>query len=634
MPADDRGRPGKLRAARQSAADILAVASREGRLNDEEYDTRTRAVRAARTAGQIDRLLADLPRQLGVRDWADHLRIRLADRQQADRWLGEAVTEGRITGLEQERRLVAIAAAGTYADLKSLVDGVPGPPQATRDDLLVSTADRQSALDRLDRLLADGLLTADEHEDRQASVRTAERYRDLDRAVSEGPPESTPAPARPAEAASPAARPAADRSGRFILVAAVVVAVAASVGLIVHYAGDESAEEAAGRDPKVLWSAPFDRPSDAYGVGNWFTDGTVVRARNDKVVGYAVADGRVSWTLPIPTGDVVCTMSRTVAGNVGLIGHAAKDEGHCTNLVAVDIDTGLPLWQRRRPVPEENSDIGADEVAVAGEIAVIKEPAGFVAVNLSDNKQRWRLAVGKGCLAYSVTAAADTAALVTTCAKNVARLLVVDTATGRERWRAQFRTGEDDYGLKRTSVLSLDPVVIRTGDDEGRGGALIRFDDRGRRQATIPQSQQDIDVAPEFEASRAYEARPDYSVGVLGDTLIAAATQAGDNLPGHVVAFSLVDGRRLWLTEVEEGNYLSSVDIVDGKVLVTTDMSFRPELRLLSMRDGQIQRTTTLSDVDGEIGGISSAVDVGTAGDRYIIVNSDGAANPPVVGLG
>lgn len=76
MPVDDRGRPGKLRAARPWAADILAIALREGRLDAEECDTRTRAVQAARSVGQIDRLLADLPGQLGVRDWADHLRTR------------------------------------------------------------------------------------------------------------------------------------------------------------------------------------------------------------------------------------------------------------------------------------------------------------------------------------------------------------------------------------------------------------------------------------------------------------------------------------------------------------------------------------------------------------------------------
>ena len=425
-----------------------------------------------------------------------------------------------------------------------------------------------------------------------------------------------------------------------VAVAAVVVAVAASVGLIVHYTNSESAEDAATRDLKVLWSAPYDRPSDVRGVGNWITGDLVVRARTDKVVGYAVADGRVGWTLPIPAGRAVCTMSRTVAGNVGLVGHGPEDEYHCTTLVAVDLGTGQPLWQRQRPVSEDNSDNRADEVAVTADTAVIKEPNGFVAVDLRGNKERWRLAAGKGCLAYSVTADGDTAVLVTTCANHVARLLVVDAATGRERWRAQLRTSDDDEdnfrygGTKRTVVLSVDPVVIRTRADDGRGGALIRFDDQGRRQATIAQSQQDLDVAPDLDSGVGDLARPDYSVGVVGDVLVAAAKLAGDSSAGHVVAFSLADGRRLWLAEVAEDSYLSTVDVVDGKVLVISDLSYQPELRLLSPSDGRIVQTVTLSEVADELSGISTFAEVGAVGDRYVVINFDGAANSPVVAVG
>ncbi|MEU8264410.1 DUF1707 domain-containing protein [Micromonospora sp. NPDC048999] len=117
MPRSDQhqtGRTAKLRATnadRHQAADVLQLASREGRLDAAEFDRRSRAAAAARYVDELDTLVADLPRELGVRDWLGNLRIRATDRDLAIRWLADALAEGRLTPEQHERRLADLQQA-------------------------------------------------------------------------------------------------------------------------------------------------------------------------------------------------------------------------------------------------------------------------------------------------------------------------------------------------------------------------------------------------------------------------------------------------------------------------------------------------------------------------------------------
>ncbi|MEJ3746151.1 DUF1707 domain-containing protein [Actinomycetes bacterium KLBMP 9797] len=753
MTTDDRRRD-TLRASgadRQRAASVLTAALREGRLDAAEYEYRAQAVQDAKSVGEVNHLLADLPSQLGVRDWAGHLRIRQADREQAIRWLADALTEGRLTTDDHERRLAGVASATTYADLPKLLDGVPGPPDAAREGLLVSDADRQAVLDELAAAKADGLLSADEHRDLSPAIRRARRYRDLDAlavdlAERADPAERaravrrldhahaagqldaaehaervaaahaatqdrelaallkdlTPAAGGRATARSllalnrrhrltdaereltaqelqhalddgrltldeyddrvqkayaagtaaalrpllrdlvvPDDRPPADRTPRrrprfrwIALVAgtAVVIAVAVVVGIAAFIDGGDGDGPAA-RDIDVLWTAPFDRPSNVAGQGSWITDRAVIRARLDRLVAYDLADGRVAWTYPLPAEHELCTMSGTVDGNVGVVGYAPAGSFTCATLVALDLGTGRPLWQRPRP-GMGNEHRSGDEVAVVGETAIIREPTGFVAVDARANKQKWRLPVTKGCRTYSVTASADVAALVSACADRAATLALVEVASGKERWRAPLRLStlddnDHDWGsTKATVVLSLDPVVVRTSD---AGGAFLAFDDQGQRRTTIAQAQADVDLAVDvFPAT--FIARPAYRVAVLGGVLVAPARKPGETVDTSLAGFSLTDGRRLWLTETYDA--VASLGVGDGVVVVAIAIDYSDlQLRALSTQDGKARTLVRFDDLKDDTLSIYG-FELRQAGDRYVFVSPEAEGKPPVTVLG
>lgn len=750
MTGEDRRRR-TLRASdadRRRAGEILAAALREGRLDAREYDERSRATQEATSVGELNQLIADLPSQLGVREWLGHLRIRRADREQVARWLGDALAEERLTEAEHERRLTGVAAAGTYADLTKLVDGVPGPPDAARDTLLVSEPDRRAVLDGLAAALTDGMISADEHRDLRAAARRAKRYRDLDALAIDvdaraNPAERaravrrldqardagqldaaehmkriaaarsatrdaelvdlladlTPSPARSllslrrnhrladaereqaaqelrhalddgrlaldeydervrkAYAAAtagelrplltdllaptdgppaPTARGRRPRRWLAVVAAATVVAVVASV--VVYRSGADAPRGGTGRAPAgpeigVLWSAPLDRPSDVEGEGSWVTDRMVIRARTDRMVAYDVADGHEAWSFPIPPDHELCGMSRTIDRNIGLVAYGAEGTYYCPTVAAVDLGSGRPLWQRQRPEAKEynNTYANGEELALAGDVAVLREAHAFVAVDARANTQRWRLPVAKGCRPYSVTASGTVAVLLTACDDRTARLALVDAASGRERWRAPLRLSPDDRsgnasGEKATVVLSVDPLVIRTSDEDG---AFIAFDSQGKRRATIPQTQHDVDLAlGRFPFN--YTARPGYAAAVVGDVLVVPARKPGEPIDTGVAGYSLADGRRLWLTEVAN---LLGIGVAAGDVLVTGLLTFgESELRTVSIRDGAVRARTKLGVADGI--GLSTGFDLWTAGDRHVFVNYVGGKAPPVVVIG
>lgn len=182
----DGGR-GDLRAGhadRDEVSALLRVARDEGRLDGAEHDRRAGAVAAAKTRRDLVQLTADLPAAKGVRDWADAMRPRGADREHARDWLADAAARGRLSEQEHEQRLAALTAVATYADLKLIVDGLPGWSGTAAPDRLAGDEDRDAALAALADAVADRRVQPAEAPALRDDIRQARRVRDLDTLLS------------------------------------------------------------------------------------------------------------------------------------------------------------------------------------------------------------------------------------------------------------------------------------------------------------------------------------------------------------------------------------------------------------------------------------------------------------------
>ncbi|GGN98623.1 hypothetical protein GCM10010112_91720 [Actinoplanes lobatus] len=613
--------PRASHADRQHTADLLDIALAEGRLDAAEHETRTGTAQAAKDPQTLAALVADLPDRPGVRDWTNRLRVRATDRRNAVTWLGDALADGVLTAGEHADRRAEVAEAVTYRQLTKAMDGVAGPP-SERERLFVTEADRARLVARLDRDLAAGLIGSGDHADLTGAVTGASRYGDLD-AISADLATRTGTGRRADVALAPPAPARRRQPWRLVAAAATVVAVVIATVLVARAPGAPPANlPLDGRDLVIQWQAGPDRPSDVQAVGTWVHGGTLIRAREDLVTAYDGATGREVWTFQPPARQEMCTMSRGTSDGIGILGFGADEDGLiCDTLVAVDLTTGKTLWRRTRALGASGTSVSAvdDEVGIARDTVVFKEGTGFAAVGLRDNKLRWRQAAPATCAGYSVTAADDDAVLISACPDAAARLVMADPASGLVRFQVPLRMHPDDALVARagnnkaTVVLSTTPLVVRTTDDGTRtADAVLSFDAHGNRRASIPLSQQDLDVGPAqipgaYPGFIPYPAARVRALAVVGDTLIVPARPAGGSEEDRVAAFSLADGRRLWVTPLPEQiigaaadanrfvaltylGVLHTLDPVDGSVVIEVPVGgwinypLHTDLRLLPGR--------------------------------------------------
>jgi outer membrane protein assembly factor BamB len=373
-------------------------------------------------------------------------------------------------------------------------------------------------------------------------------------------------------ALSPIALAGISRSGTRAIgwIGAVVFAVAGVLP------GAKVFDLAHGVSLDTVWAAPPDRPAEPEALGSWQNGSTVVRARFDGVAGYDVATGRRAWTYTIPAPEVLCAMSRTVEGGIGLVGHAAENKP-CTRVTAVDLGSGRGLWDQDLPAGQLPSSMTADVVAVSRETAVLQTRQTLRGFALRDGARRWEQQVTDRCHFDKVIAGGDQVVADIGCIGAPPRIRAIDAVTGRTRWEAPvpIRTPSADLTL-----LSAAPAVVYVQESGQRGARTVTiFDANGRASEPIQREdgRRRLDLDP-----HGFSAAPVYRFFVQDGLLIAGATS--DRGRESMVAYGLSDGRERWSKQVSD---VRSMQVEAGRVVYLDDQTTSPHLRSVSLRDGR-----------------------------------------------
>ncbi|MFF5972165.1 PQQ-binding-like beta-propeller repeat protein [Streptomyces sp. NPDC012769] len=308
-------------------------------------------------------------------------------------------------------------------------------------------------------------------------------------------------------------------------------------------AGDTGGKAPAAR-PSVAWKTPA--AGDDEGPGAWGLGDAVVHGRLDGLHAYDARDGGPRWNLPAPTRQAVCAMSPRAEGSVGLIAYGRHHQP-CATLVAVHTATGKVLWQR----PVGGDGITGKAVAVGGTVAVAVEDRAVRGRSAESGEQRWQRALGEDCEILAADATAARTLLVEQCGTG-ARLIALDTATGREHW-VRVLSVESDATAR---VVSVAPAVVALHEADERGtSALLGFDDSGTLTATVPLTGPDGTVVA-FDRDRPL---------VLGGLLVARAEHSS-SVAKTVVAYSLKGGRKVWTHKTERIRIAALTREPDGTI--------------------------------------------------------------------
>lgn len=364
---------------------------------------------------------------------------------------------------------------------------------------------------------------------------------------------------------------------------------------------------------EVQWSAPPDRPANVRMVGNWVHDDLVVRVRPDRLTAYTARG--VAWTTEVPGRNAVCAVSRDAESGIGLVAWAT-DGQPCATVVALDLRTGQPLWQRTRSAAGRFGATVTGGLAIAGDVVVFTEATGVRAAGLRENDDRWHLDLGAGCKPDGVAGDTGQVTVLFGCEDGSRHVVTVDSGTGRERWRAAIPVEPQ----AETVLLAARPVVVYAAEYGSRGAdVFLSFGDDGRVRARIPRSGEDYELPPAADRNSGTAAP-----SVQGGRLLTPVGTPGDYKRTAVAAFSLETGARLWRTELEDE--VGAIGPTAGGLLVgSKDL----RIRELSPSDGTVTASLPVRGTR-----YLSSMDIRKPEGGYAILAEDGVANPPVLMVG
>ncbi|GAB3279502.1 hypothetical protein GCM10027589_06140 [Actinocorallia lasiicapitis] len=360
----------------------------------------------------------------------------------------------------------------------------------------------------------------------------------------------------------------------------VAGAVAAAVGV---YPGILLFDAMHGRTIEAAWSLPSDTGSDTDTEGVWASGETVVRARFDGLTAYQAGSGERRWNWQLPGRDVLCGLSRTADGGVGLVARQSPDAGLCGTTTALDLVTGKVLWEHTVATEDLSAGTEFDRLALAGDSALVRTSRLVQALGVKDGAVRWkRTPKSPRCLFGWIAGGTDRTVVAERChdtdaATHVLRSL--DPATGRELWSLRIPA----VGNANVSFVSAEPLVVRVQETDQRGTtSLLSINGEGRVIATIPVDESDAKIEDDPLGSRSVI--PVYRIAVTKDTLVAKTRNTrGEN---RLTAYSLTDGHRLW--QSPKGRDTIAFVAYDGKeVLTATARSGLLRLRALDPATGK-----------------------------------------------
>ncbi|MFE7584450.1 PQQ-binding-like beta-propeller repeat protein [Streptomyces gardneri] len=303
--------------------------------------------------------------------------------------------------------------------------------------------------------------------------------------------------------------------------------------------------------PAVPWTVPAVGQKYDEGVGSWALGPTVAQGRIDGLFAYDAADGSVRWSVPAPTREALCAITPDTEEGIGLVAHG-RHEKPCATLVAVRTSDGKVMWQRKLG----GTGLVGNALAVGGTTAVTAEDGTVRARSTGSGEQRWQRPAPKGCLPLALDADATRTLLVEQCGKG-ARLLVLDTRTGTQRWTRDLPV----ESTATASVVSVAPAVVAVDEADARGThAFLGFDDEGAPTVSVPLSGPEGVLSAPEGVGDGRTVRP-----LVRDGLLITFAERNSMVPDRIVAYSLKDGRKAWAHD-NEGQTMALAAEPDGRV--------------------------------------------------------------------
>ncbi|MCC5480060.1 outer membrane protein assembly factor BamB family protein [Streptomyces barringtoniae] len=226
--------------------------------------------------------------------------------------------------------------------------------------------------------------------------------------------------------------------------------------------GTGGGQEKVPADPagQLLFQAPMPTANDIVRtVGSWLTDKAYVKTGVAEVSGYDPVRGTKLWTLKLP-GPVCAASKHATAENRTAITYqpkwdTAKTVAGCTQIAAIDLDSGKKLWTQT--VKSGDYPVDYQNVTVAQHTVAVGDTDGGAAFDIDSGKPLWLPKPGDDCYDAGYGGGAKLVAVRHCGDLDNGRLLIQNLDPKSGKVISEYRM---DPGIDYASVVSTDPLVV------------------------------------------------------------------------------------------------------------------------------------------------------------------------------
>ncbi|MEU6773309.1 PQQ-binding-like beta-propeller repeat protein [Streptomyces sp. NPDC046759] len=211
---------------------------------------------------------------------------------------------------------------------------------------------------------------------------------------------------------------------------------------------------------KVLFQVPMPTTDDTVRtIGSWLTEKVYAKTGVAEVVGHDPVKGTELWTLKLP-GPVCSASAHATADDRTAITYQPKWDtkktiAGCTQIAAIDLDSGKKLWTKT--VKSGDYPVDYENVTIAQRTVAVGDTSGGAAFDLDSGKPLWLPKQGDDCYDAGYGGGAELVAVRHCGDVDNERLLIqsLDPKTGKVL--SEYRM---DPGIDYASIVSTDPLVV------------------------------------------------------------------------------------------------------------------------------------------------------------------------------
>ncbi|MEV3859730.1 PQQ-binding-like beta-propeller repeat protein [Streptomyces sp. NPDC050095] len=322
-----------------------------------------------------------------------------------------------------------------------------------------------------------------------------------------------------------------------------------------HAGEDDLNKGRANGEAKVLWykTAPKVSSDGADAPGMWITDKVAVKAAYKEVLGYNVADGKVSWpaiTLP----QKICSVTKKASDSGKIVVaymSGTSSRANCNQVQEIDLATGKKGWTAKIPERENKDDFfdgtgtGISLSYVGSDTLIVGRSMSGLALDATTGQKKKFVVeeYGDDCFPKAYTGNKDKLLSVASCGAggNNAHeeLRQLNPDTGKALWTKKY---PKDWQI--TNVYSVSPLVVYAQNDDKKVYDISSYKANSNSALSLRVDGLDTNCGASFSfLSR----NLDGCQGAVADaSTLYMPTKGKTGGQNEVVAISLTSGKERW----------------------------------------------------------------------------------------